>query len=298
MIGETITATVVGESTALALPDDAAVLDAVSDPGAFCLAALGRAKAWLQQATATDLPEVMEVKARAEAIRTYVAQKELGKDAELSAAEIVRRAERRIAELIRQGQAEGTITEQHRHPDGTNSAIKLRDIIPKHEWRGNGAGIRDLADDVTSEQFEEGLAEAKGEKNLSRANVVRKVQKAAGKESTDARAATAKRMAAEGHTSRQIGEALGIKNMGPFRHRHGIDVPADAVVGKSRIHNADRIVGESVEMLAGIVHGLSLVGNPRDADLDPSKVDDWSTSLADSLRLLNRFTKQLKEMTQ
>lgn len=51
--------------TDLALPDDVAVLDATDDPGAFVIAALDRAKAWLAQATVTTLPEVVDAKAKA-----------------------------------------------------------------------------------------------------------------------------------------------------------------------------------------------------------------------------------------
>lgn len=57
-----------------------------------------------------------------------------------------------------------------------------------------------LTDNVTDADFEAALAEAKAEKNLSRANVVRKVK---GDGRTD-RWADLRKLASEGHTSEQI----------------------------------------------------------------------------------------------
>ena len=309
-MSEIVAPTVVVTTATPALPDDVAVLDAVADPAQTVVAMLDRAKSWLEHASTADIPDVVDHKARAEAIRTYVAQRELGKDAELSAAEIVRRAERRIGVLIRQGQAEGAVLQRGQR---THEGDALNECIfsPKSVLTSarETTEIYAVTDDVSDEQFDAGLAEAKDEGNLSRANVVRKVKKAAGKQTAadkiadaaDAhpaegradRIAEARRMAAEGHTSRQIGKAIGIKDMPGFTARHGIDVPADASVRNSHRHDANRIVDETVHMLAGCVIGLELVDDLD--DLDPERVDDWIGSLADSLRALNKFGKQLKE---
>lgn len=113
----------------------------------------------------------------------------------------------------------------------------------------------------------------------------------------EARVAKAKKMAAEGYTSRQIAAEIGITaaTFVDFRQRHGVVVPADAVVGKTRNHDHDRIVNESVSTLEGVVMGLDLVNVGA---LDPDRIAGWATSLSNSLRSLNRFQKQLKEMTQ
>lgn len=116
-----------------------------------------------------------------------------------------------------------------------------------------------------------------------------------------ARAEKAREMAAEGYTSAQIATAIGLNpnNFHEFRNRHGIEVPADAVSGRgNRNLNADRVVSETVATLEGVVMGLGFIGEPATAGLDVDQIDDWATSLSDSLRLLNRFCKQLKEMTQ
>lgn len=104
-------------------------------------------------------------------------------------------------------------------------------------------------------------------------------------------------LAAKGYTSKQIGAALN-KGDGYIRERakeFGVAIPADAITGRSRLLDSDRIVTEMSHMLAGsaISVGLVVLG-----DLDPAQIDDWATSVSDSLRTLNKFSKQLKEMTQ
>jgi hypothetical protein len=115
---------------------------------------------------------------------------------------------------------------------------------------------------------------------------------------TAGREVEARRMAVEGYTSRQIGEAIGIKSMADFRARHGINVPADAVVGKTRRLDADRIINETVIALEGLTIGVNLLDAADLAALDQEQAANWATSLSNSLRSLNRLCKQLKEMSQ
>lgn len=122
-----------------------------------------------------------------------------------------------------------------------------------------------------------------------------------GRAAVEARVAKATEMAAAGYTSRQIAEAIGIDAGGGFtnfKKRHGIEVPADAVTGRTHLHNSDRMVSETVATLEGVAMTLDLVGHPADAGLDPDKIAGWATSLTASLTALTRFNKQLKEMTQ
>lgn len=108
-----------------------------------------------------------------------------------------------------------------------------------------------------------------------------------------AKVAKAKQMAAEGYTSRQIGEAIGVKSMGDFRQRHGVEVPADAVVGKRQHLDSNRIVSETVSMLEGAVMSLDLVNT---SELDPARIAQWATSLTESLSKLRSFQNRMKEM--
>ena len=123
----------------------------------------------------------------------------LSMDAQLSATEIVRRCERRIGELIREGQAEGTILkpgEQLRRScspvTGEHVVKRPIDFLTRSELSGDGAkqagtgqGIYALTDGSTPDDFERALATAKAERNLSRANVVRKIRGTPTPTSTD-----------------------------------------------------------------------------------------------------------------
>lgn len=102
----------------------------------------------------------------AEAVRVYTMQKQLGKDAQLSASEIVRRAERGIVVAIRRGQENGKIRRQHEHEGNQHTALgqgvdnrlskpSPTDYAKSHELSGGGnqPGIYDLTDGVSDEDF-------------------------------------------------------------------------------------------------------------------------------------------------
>ena len=139
------------------------------------VALLERGKTWLTMAVERDaeVGDLVEFKGQAETVRVYTVQKQLGKDAELAAAELVRRAERGIGLAIRKGQEAGEILRVGEHRSG----LPDEKISPAQFFNGGGetADTYAVTDGVTDEQFEAGLAEAKAEQNLARANVVRKV---------------------------------------------------------------------------------------------------------------------------
>src|SRR6516164_2009608 len=100
----------------LALAADPGFLERSADPAEFVIQACERAKVWLREVLDHgDIDQIAEVKSQAEAIRVYTMQKQLGKDAELSATEIVRRAERGIGVAIRKGQEAGVIRGKGEH---------------------------------------------------------------------------------------------------------------------------------------------------------------------------------------
>lgn len=155
-------------------------LEQMADPAHYVELACERAKAWLSDALAHgDIDQIVEIKSQAEAIRIYTTQKKLGRDAELSAAEIVRRAERGLGIAIRRGQEEGEL-----YPGRGRPAVKAGDTsiyqkVADVAQMGRDILSRDIypmADGVTDDQFDAAIAEAKEEGNLSRANVVRKVK--------------------------------------------------------------------------------------------------------------------------
>ena len=288
----------------IALPDDVAVIDAAGDPAQFVVQALDRAKAWLAQATTTDLPEVVENKRRAEAIRSYMAQKELGKDAELAAAEIVRRAERRMGVLIREGQEAGDISTAR---SGARSAPHFPEEFATHsELSSSRGGIYAMTDGVSEEQFEEAVDEAREEKNMSRANVVRKLRPDGSsvdrlkRKNREVREGEIRPLAGRGFTSHQIAERLGLSDVlvRQYARDAGISIPADAAVGKRRRPDADRIAAETVSTLDGAAMGVGLIDDEMFAGLDPDQLEGWVDSLSRSLPALTRFHKRLKEMTR
>lgn len=113
--------------------------------------------------------------------------------------------------------------------------------------------------------------------------------------------ATFERMAAEGYTSRQIADAIGVgmEGMPDFRKRHGLEKPAaDAVIGRSRLHDSNRIMSETVASLEGLCIGIDLINFD---DIETADLDYWVSSLSDSIKALQSLRRTLiskKELTQ
>jgi hypothetical protein len=308
----------------LALAADPQIVERSADPVGFVMAACERAKAWLEEALEHGgIEQIAEIKSQAEAVRVYTAQKQLGKDTQLAAAEIVRRAERGIGLAIRRGQQNRQIRRRGDRAgrvggngdDNTIFPAKTgpADYASAGELRGNGAGIYHLTDGVPEDDFEEALATAKAEGDLSRANVVRKIRQprgdppAPGGQVPDpaersAQAVARRReligaFAAGGLSSAQIGHRLGIgeDRVRQLAREHGINIRADAVLGRTRRPDSARIVRETVHALEGLVLGVELA-DP--AGLDPAEAAGWAASMTRSIRALSTFARQLKEQTR
>jgi hypothetical protein len=164
------------------LSNYAAEIEQSADPANYVIQACERAKTWLAHALEHGgIEDIVELKSQAEAIRVYTMQKQLGKDAALSAAEIVRRAERGIGVAIRKGQEMGEIRRQgqsrltHQHGE-TSLMASPTDYASPNDLVGNDTGIYHMTDGITDERFDEAIEAAKSERNLSRANVVRKLR--------------------------------------------------------------------------------------------------------------------------
>jgi hypothetical protein len=244
---------------------DTSALD-TADPAAaaaMVTKALEESRSWLAVAMkGTDPTPIAEFKAWAATVEEATRQKNLGRDIELTAAEMVRRAERGIGVAIRRGQEAGEISKPYdnlRHGQGAVDKTSLppspTNYATSAELSSNGAGIYHMTDGVTDEQFDAAIDEAKTEGNLSRANVVRKVK----------------------------GEPAP-KPAGRPEHLRGM-----------RHHDPNRIVRETVIGLEGYVLGIDLI----DFDgLDRSQIAAWSGSLTASLQSLNRLSRRLKELDQ
>ena len=95
-------------------------------------------------------------------------------------------------------------------------------------------------------------------------------------------------------SSGQIGERLGIGDdqVRQVAREHGIDIRADAVLGRARRPDSNRIVRETVHALEGLAMGVELA-DP--AGLDPAEAAEWAASMTRSIRLLSKFLRQMKE---
>jgi hypothetical protein len=286
---------------------DPSVIEQAADPAQYVLLACERAKTWLTHALDHgDIEQIVELKSQAEAIRVYTAQKQLGKDAELSAAEVVRRAERGIGLAIRKGQEAGEIRkrcenggrteyrERHEHLAPEENKVSPKAFVAN---TSEGVAIYAVTDDVSDEQFESAIEQAKDEGNLSRANVVRKVRNITGPETPAERRAKIAELAGQGYSSPQISERIGILPVTVRRiaREESVEIPADLATSKTRRHDSNRIARETVHALEGLAIGVNLI-DPD--DLDRREIHDWASSLTSSIRVLNRLVKQMKEMAQ
>jgi hypothetical protein len=308
----------------LALAADPGQIERSADPAGFVVQACQRAKAWLTEALEHgEIDQIAELKSQAEAVRVYTAQKQLGKDAQLAAAEIVRRAERGIGVAVRRGQQEGQFA--RRGDRGGRGAPGVRgghpgDARGEHldspaEFFRNGKERADayaMADGVSDDDFENALEQAKSDRDLSRANVVRKIRQRHGHppargqqvpdpadrspEAAALRLGLIGEFAARGLSSGQIGERLGISGdrVRQVAGEHGIDIRADAVLGRARRPESGRIVRQTVHALEGLAMGIELA-DP--AGLDPAEAAQWAASMTRSIRALSKFLRQLKEVT-
>jgi hypothetical protein len=308
----------------LALAADPDVIERTADPAGFVVQACQRAKAWLREALEHgEIEQIAELRSQAEAVRVYTAQKQLGKDAQLAAAEIVRRAERGIGLAIRRGQQDGQIA--RRGDRGSRGALGVTGGNPG-DRRGDHLGsprpffrhgderadAYAMTDGVCDADFEDALGEAKAEGNLSRANLVRKIRHrhvgppAPGRQIPDPadrspEAALRRReligeLAAGGMSSPQIGEqlAIGADRVRQVAREHGIEIRADVVLGRGRRPDQGRIVRETVHALEGLAMGVQLA-DP--AGLDPAEAADLAASMTRSIRVLSKFLRQMKEVT-
>ena len=278
---------------------------------------LESAKQWLASAVEMTGPEqIAAAKAELKSVEDIAHNLNLSKDCKLDATEMVRRCEFELGRAIRKGQAEGNIRtkgERGPQPDyirmraGQEQHIAVgadsgncykpgvKDIAP--EFYDNGAQIAKLSDGVEPERFETALTEAKSEGNLSRANVVRKIRQQAGPTSRDSRADLIVELAAQGYSSRQMPNKIGVseETVRQIARDFGIEIPADKIVGRTRRHDSNRIASETVAALEGLAMGVDLINY---ADLNDAEKAHWADSLTHSLRALNRFAKQIKETTQ
>lgn len=106
-----------------------------------------------------------------------------------------------------------------------------------------------------------------------------------------------RKMAGQGYSSRQIADKVNITapTVRLIAREHGIDIPADKAIGRTRQHDSNRIARQIVHGLEGTRMSLELINYDQ---LDRAEAAHWATSLTDSWPALIQFHKKIKEMTQ
>jgi hypothetical protein len=271
--------------------------------------ALIESKQWLAVATkGTDPTPIAEFKAWAATVAEMTRQKGLAAEIQADATEMVRRAERGIGVAVRNGQEAGDIAKRgYAGPQGDyvrggspvrggrvhdEDKTSAREFFPEGNQTMTDAYA--MTDSVTDEQFEEVLAEAREEGNLSRANVVRKIKDQKSPQTRQQRADLIADLASKGMASTQMVATVGVSEeaVRQIARDYSIEIPADKAVRGTRRVDSARVVRETVHTLEGLLITLPLV----DVDsLDPREAKDWTASLDQSIRALNRFNKKIKE---
>lgn len=303
------------DSAALAIlgGDPATELDRASDPAAFVLLALERSKAWLAEVLSVGgIEDIVELKSQAEAIRVYTRQKQLGKDSELAATEIVRRAERGIGLAIRRGQEMGQIRGKQppvaEHVAGAHGAIspssrgEQRDgKRSPSEFFGNGQERVEtyaLTDGVSEDEFEDALTDARQEGNLSRSNVIAKVRElpSYSQQQADKWSAVAT-LSTQGLTSAQIARRVDMSEQGlrAGASKRSIAFPADGFVGKARRINSVDLIEKSVVSLEATASVLPLA---QFEGISSDQALQWLDRIEEPLRAIRRMAATLKEISQ
>lgn len=101
-------------------------------------------------------------------------------------------------------------------------------------------------------------------------------------------------MAAEGHSTRQMAVTLGVgeETCRAFVKAEGIDVPADRAIGKSKRHDANRIIDQMVSDAENLCADTDLIDFTQ---IDRAQLPAWIESLQKSRRALSAFIRRLEE---
>lgn len=258
---------------------------------------LSEARQWLAHAVeATEPKRISEFKAFMATVAETTKQLNLSKDIQLDALEMVRRAERGVGKAIRQGQSEGTVNDNSRSAAIRHGILDKNSLPPSPMEFVAGdqerADIYAMTDGVSDDEFEAVLDASKEEKNVSRANVVRKIRNGATK---DEMWDEIRELAEQGWTSTQLARKYGYSRADSLRNaasRHGIEFPADKNVARSRRIDPNRVMRETVNAIASHVDSFDLVDYD---DLNPEEAQEWVDSLTQSIKALSKARNQIKE---
>jgi len=169
----------------LAIFTDTSALDRAASDRSDIVAVGEQAKSmlalWVEQG---EFNAILRLKGWAEAAEVLAASMQLGKDSEVICRKVVLRAQRSLGAAIRRGQEEGTVLKAGEagsfQSSRRNFGSERIDKPSPTQWLKRGNEMTNtyaISDGVSDEQFEEAMAEAEAENNLTMTNVVRKVRK-------------------------------------------------------------------------------------------------------------------------
>lgn len=255
-------------------------------------------EAWAEQCE--SVPELRDAGNKLAAIDEYLNRTSTEGRSRVAAA--MRRLEARIGDLLPPplSRSEAGLL---RH----DSSARHRDAVLDEIDRHTKADFRAMAEHP--EVVEEVIAQSTDDAPASRRKVMERIRDAKAKHpkaddlnprsraGIEARVAKAREMAAEGASSHQIAKAIGLsaESMADFRKRNDITVPADAVVGKSRRLDHNRMMNALVDQAAALDAGADLIDYGA---LDPDQIEGWVRSLESSISFLRTVKNRLnKEQT-
>lgn len=289
-------------STDLVPTDNMAALDAM-DPATREVAVtnmLAEARSWLAHAVEATSPRtIANFKAEMATVAEATRQLGLSKEIQLDAQEMVRRAERGVGTAIRKGQDAGEITDLS--DTGRAGKFRIREANSKRqasEFFSNGeVRTQTYAMAAASdEEFEDAIAEAKTEGNLSRTNVVRKVKTSNTTAERLARVDVIRDLAAQGYSSRQMPAKVGVSeaHIRTLAREFGVDIHADKVVSHTRRLDHTHMVESAITSVENTVDALKYIDFD---EVDWAEAGEWVASLTNSLTELRRFLNKIKETT-
>lgn len=277
---------------------------------------LDQARQWLERAKESTAPaqDVAEFKAFMATVAEAAKQKKLSEDIQLDAVEMVRRSERALGLAIRDGQARGEIETERAarvragqqrqgtfHQSVDDNLVKPLDFITKHDLHGAQvepglrAGIYEMTDGVTDEQFDLAVSVAKDEGNLSRANVVRKVTEITTfKEKQAERWEQIAEFAERGFTSAQVAKTVGLSesHLRQQAKLRGIQFHADRITGIRRIDPL-KVLENVVASIEANADALALV---TFEDVTPELALELLERLKPGVKAIRQLTTSLKEI--
>lgn len=292
-------------------PDDIAAMP-LRERGELITRALVKSKEWLAVATkGTDPAPIVEFRQWAATVAEMTRQKGLASDIQLDALEMVRRAERAIAQAVRHGQDAGEILktgETARRPGQPVNGVYTSPEPDRKPGPAEAAGVASranlthiypLCDGTTDDEFDDAITEARAEKNLSRNNVRRKLRAVTDlrtRRPLSERSQQIQHLAEQGYSSRQISKAIGIRAdwIRELARRDGIEIRADQVMARVRDVDPRHVINTTVNDLASSLEVTWSLLQPEDFDsLAPDDINEWVESLDRSIQQLRKLRKEL-----